>query len=168
MLVQRNARCPPATTQSSRDRGAGSELPAGSSSGPGASRRWGVQRFSHRHLSCLTILTRLSTLPARSGYLMRRFRAPVPFKDRPMKMRWLLVVVLIGLLFVLSPMAFARPPDPSWLGGFWDDADFHGVILHLTWRFPALPSGQPSFDRHEDPLPGSSSFSHDTRAPPAS
>ena len=39
-------------------------------------------------------------------------------------MRWLLVVVLIGLLFVLSPMAFASPPDPSWLGGFWDDADF--------------------------------------------
>ena len=112
---------------------------------------------------------------------MLRFRAPVPFKDRPMKMRWLLVVVLIGLLFVLSPMAFASPPDPSWLGGFWDDADFDDVILHLTWCCPALSSGQPSFDatagatviglvldRHEDPLPGSSSFSHDTRAPPAS
>jgi len=75
---------------------------------------------------------------------MRRFRAPVSFKDRPMKMRWLLVVVLIGLLFVLSPMAFASPPDPSWLGGFWDDADFDDVILHLTWCCPALSSGQPA------------------------
>jgi len=83
-----------------------------------------------------------------------------------MKMRWLLVVVLIGLLFVLSPMAFASPPD---------------VILHLTWCCPAVSSVQPSFDaaavaivvglvpdRHEGPIPDPSSFSHDTRAPPAS
>ena len=112
---------------------------------------------------------------------MRRFRAPVPFKDRPMKMRWLLVAVLIGLLFVLSPMAFASPPDPSWLGGLWDDADFDDVILHLTWCCPAVSSVPPSFDaaavatvvglvpdRHEGPIPDPSSFSHDTRAPPAS
>src|SRR2546422_1507510 len=83
-----------------------------------------MQRLSHQNLSCLTTVTPVLTLA----------------RVLPMKMRWLFVVVLIGLLFVLSPMAFASPPDPSWLGGFWDDADFDDVILHLTWCCPALSS----------------------------
>ena len=94
--------------------------------------------------------------------------------------RWLLMVVLIGLHFVLNPMAFASPPDPGWLGGLWDDADFDDVILHLTGRCPAVSSVHPHPDatafatvvglvpaRCEGPVPGPSSFSHDTRAPPA-
>ena len=98
-----------------------------------------------------------------------------------MKMRWLFVVVLIGLLLVLTPMAFASSPDPSWIGGFWDDADFDDVILHLTGCCPAVSSETTTLDATavatvvgfvldspEDPLPDRSSFSHGTRAPPAS
>jgi len=98
-----------------------------------------------------------------------------------MKTRWLFVVVLIGLLCLLSPMAFASPPDPSWLGGFWDDMDFDDVILVLTGCCPAVAPDPPIFDAtaraivvgrvadsHEDPAPAPSSFSNDTRAPPAS
>ena len=123
-----------------------------------------MQRLSHQNLSCLTTVTPVLTLA----------------RVLPMKMRWLFVVVLIGLLLVLNPMAFASPPDPSWLGGFWDDADFDDVILHLT-GCPAVSADRPILDAAavatvvgfvlespEDPLPDRSSFSQGTRAPPAS
>ncbi len=97
-----------------------------------------------------------------------------------MKMRWPFVVgLLLCLQFVLDPMAFASPPDPSWLSGFWDDADFDDVILHLTGCCPALSSLQSdpnatAFaifvgvvpDSHRRPSPDPASFSYDTRAPP--
>src|SRR2546427_5049232 len=120
---------------------------------------WGVQRLSHQHLSRLTTLAPVLTLARVS----------------PMKMPWLFVVGLIGLLLVLSPMAFASPPDPSWLDGLWDDADFDDVILHLTGCCLAVSSVQPTFDAtaiatvvglvpdsHEDSLPDPKSFSHGT------
>ena len=37
----------------------------------------------------------------------------------------LLVVALAGLL----PLAYASPPDPSWIEGFWDGADHDDVVL---------------------------------------
>jgi hypothetical protein len=36
-----------------------------------------------------------------------------------------LVAVLVGLV----PAAYADPPDPTWIGGFWDDDDFDYVVL---------------------------------------
>ncbi len=96
-----------------------------------------------------------------------------------LKMRWLFVVVLLCLQCVLDPMAFASPPDPGWIGGFWDDADFDEVILHLTGCCPALSSAQSKPDAtafttsvglvpdsHQSPSPDPASFSYDTRAPP--
>lgn len=42
--------------------------------------------------------------------------------------------------FCLRPIAFASPPDQSWLGGFFDDADYDDVIVLLTGATPATAS----------------------------
>jgi hypothetical protein len=42
-----------------------------------------------------------------------------------------LLLLLACLVLVLTPLAFADPPDPSWLGGYWDDDDFDNVVVVL-------------------------------------
>jgi len=37
---------------------------------------------------------------------------------------WLLIP-LVGL----TPLAYASPPDQTWIGGFYDDADYDDVVL---------------------------------------
>src|SRR5436309_189472 len=41
----------------------------------------------------------------------------------------LLVLVVMGLL---QPLAYASPPDPNWIAGFWDDGDYDDVVLLAT------------------------------------
>lgn len=41
-------------------------------------------------------------------------------------------VFLIALLVGLVPAAYADPPDPTWLGGFWDDDDFDTVVAFIA------------------------------------
>jgi hypothetical protein len=40
----------------------------------------------------------------------------------------LLVVALLGLV----PAAYADPPDPTWIGGYWDDDDFDDVVIAIV------------------------------------
>jgi hypothetical protein len=40
-----------------------------------------------------------------------------------MMSRRLLVLLLVGVLGTLVPLAHATPPDPSWVAGLWDDGD---------------------------------------------
>ena len=40
--------------------------------------------------------------------------------------------MLIGLMIVLTPMAWASPVDPSWIKGVYDDGDFDDVVTYLT------------------------------------
>jgi hypothetical protein len=40
--------------------------------------------------------------------------------------------LLVGLMVVLTPMAWASPVDPSWISGMYDDADFDDVVTYLT------------------------------------
>src|SRR5258706_8501715 len=47
----------------------------------------------------------------------------------------LLVVFLAGLL----PIAYADPPDPSWISGFWDDDDFDTVVVFIA-NTSAIPA----------------------------
>ena len=50
-------------------------------------------------------------------------------------MRWvrLLLVVLVLLpVATLTPLAEASPPDPTWIGGFYDNGDHDDVILAIT------------------------------------
>jgi len=37
-------------------------------------------------------------------------------------------LLVAALLAGLVPAAYADPPDPTWIGGFWDDDDFDTVI----------------------------------------
>lgn len=49
--------------------------------------------------------------------------------------RGLVVLVLVGLIVWLTPAAYADPPDPTWLGGYWDDDDFDTVVVFLASAF---------------------------------
>ena len=46
--------------------------------------------------------------------------------------RRLLTGFLITLLVGLVPAAYADPPDPTWIGGFWDDDDFDTVVAFIA------------------------------------
>ena len=43
-----------------------------------------------------------------------------------------LALVLLGLLLSLRALAYASPPDPTWIAGFWDDDDYDDVVLLVT------------------------------------
>jgi hypothetical protein len=56
-----------------------------------------------------------------------------------MKVRWpALAMLLLGAIALLAPLAYATPPDPTWVAGFWDDADFDDVILLITSTLGAV------------------------------
>ena len=48
--------------------------------------------------------------------------------------RWakLPILLLAALLLTLTPLAYAAPPDPTWVLGFWDDDDFDDVVGYIT------------------------------------
>ena len=55
--------------------------------------------------------------------------------DRPLPLRRTmlgLVVVLTLILATLTPLAHATPPDPTWIGGLYDNADYDDVIILAT------------------------------------
>jgi hypothetical protein len=41
----------------------------------------------------------------------------------------LVALLTIGVIAVLAPLAYADPPDPSWIDGIWDDDDYDGVVV---------------------------------------
>jgi hypothetical protein len=43
-----------------------------------------------------------------------------------------LTTLLVLVLATLGPLASASPPDPSWIGGFYDAADGDDAILAVT------------------------------------
>ena len=87
---------------------------------------------------------------------------------------------LVALMVVLTPMAWASPIDPSWIGGVYDDRDFDDVVSYLTsgtLAVPALPAADlsPIFapaasEVVPDQQLGAAPFlaSNETRAPPLS
>jgi len=44
----------------------------------------------------------------------------------------LLGLCLVCLIAGLTPLAFADPPDQTWLGGYWDDDDFDDVVVLIS------------------------------------
>jgi len=46
--------------------------------------------------------------------------------------RRILALCIAALVVRLAPVAYADPPDPSWIGGFWDDADFDTVVVFIA------------------------------------
>ncbi len=52
-----------------------------------------------------------------------------------MKVRGLRVTVALLLLVLgggLTALAYASPPDPAWIRGIYDDADFDDVVVLIT------------------------------------
>ena len=43
-----------------------------------------------------------------------------------------LALLLAGIVGILTPIAQASPPDPSWIRGMYDDNDFDDVIGMIT------------------------------------
>jgi len=61
-----------------------------------------------------------------------------------MDVRSFLVFVLLATIVPLTPMAYASPPDPVWVKGYFDDGDFDDVVVLLTSAgaaFDACPVG---------------------------
>ena len=52
-----------------------------------------------------------------------------------LRLRGLVAPVLVGLILWLTPAAYADPPDPTWIGGYWDDDDFDTVVVFLASAF---------------------------------
>jgi len=43
-----------------------------------------------------------------------------------------LALLLAGIVGILTPIAQASPPDPSWIRGMYDDNDFDDVVGLIT------------------------------------
>jgi hypothetical protein len=87
-------------------------------------------------------------------------------------------LVLVALVLGLTPAAYADPPDPSWIGGYWDDDDFDTVVVFIASAFaihvPIEVDAEPVWIPIERLEPASPTFApsllHRTncpRAPPA-
>ena len=54
------------------------------------------------------------------------------------------VVILVALMLTLTGLAYASPPDPSWIAGLYDDDDFDNVVDYITstshFVFVAVPT----------------------------
>jgi len=89
------------------------------------------------------------------------------------------VPVLLLLSAVLTPMAYASPPDPSWINGLYDGGDFDDVVVQITSgagvidliplaELRPLPLSTPWVIQAIDSfVPAQSSTSLRPRAPPA-
>ena len=43
-----------------------------------------------------------------------------------------LAILVAAVMMSLAVLAHASPPDPDWIGGFWDDGDYDDVVLLVT------------------------------------
>ena len=44
----------------------------------------------------------------------------------------LVLAALLPALVLLTPLAYASPPDPVWISGFFDDGDHDDVVVLVT------------------------------------
>ena len=57
---------------------------------------------------------------------------------KTMVLRRSLVLLLLGVIAALVPLAHASPPDQSWIGGLYDDGDYDDAIISITsWAITA-------------------------------
>jgi len=77
-------------------------------------------------------------------------------------------LALLGVLVLLGTLAHANPPDPTLIGGLWDDADFDDAVvesLSLTEFPPSWLYVSPAVADTETPC-SIKLHSPDSRAPP--
>jgi hypothetical protein len=96
--------------------------------------------------------------------------------------RWVpllaLIFALVTVLVAIIPLAYAEPPDPTWVSGYFDDGDYDDAVFVVTSSlatvdpFPLCDwSPVPVFGPRvalETPDPASTQHSSaaDARAPP--
>jgi len=97
-----------------------------------------------------------------------------------MTFRRLVTLLLIGLMAVLVPAAHASPPDQTWLGGFYDNADYDDAVVSITSSVVTAETNLPcdleptrivvgSLSTNQSPLPAATAPApRHSRAPPAS
>ena len=54
-----------------------------------------------------------------------------------------LTLLIVGFLIAVIPTAYASPPDPSWIAGYWDDDDFDYSVVSITGSC-AIDVGDPT------------------------
>jgi hypothetical protein len=93
--------------------------------------------------------------------------------------RVLVVWLLVTVLGTLASVAYATPPDPTYIAGFWDDDDYDDVVTLATSSSSTTDSHNQTNLTHvlvfiaavpgrEDALlPRAFSSPHAPRAPPA-
>jgi hypothetical protein len=57
--------------------------------------------------------------------------------------RALLALLLLAAHIGLAPLAHASPPDQTWIGGVYDDADYDDVVLLVTSLAGTVPATPP-------------------------
>ena len=67
---------------------------------------------------------RARTVLTRSGFASRQYCVRL--------LRGFCSLVLVALIAGLTPVAYADPPDPTWIGGYWDDDDFDNVVAFIA------------------------------------
>ena len=50
------------------------------------------------------------------------------------------VWLLLTLMVILTPVAWASPPDPTWITGIYDVRDFDDVVTYLTCGMVGIPA----------------------------
>jgi hypothetical protein len=51
--------------------------------------------------------------------------------SRQANVRSALALLLIGGFVALTPLVYASPPDPGWVAGIWDAADYDDVVASI-------------------------------------
>jgi hypothetical protein len=97
-----------------------------------------------------------------------------------MSRRALLIALMVGILGTLRSLAYASPPDPWWVPGLYDDADFDDVVALVTSAAAVVGPAAPVAPRLIPPvimhgvlrddarLPWFSTATLHARAPPSS
>src|SRR5260370_20963022 len=67
-----------------------------------------------------------------------------------MKLRSSLLLVLVGVLVSVTPLAYTSPPDPSWIAGIYDGGDFDDVVVFIV---SAAALGEPVVSANARPVP---------------
>jgi hypothetical protein len=69
---------------------------------------------------------------------------------------WALALVpsalILASLALLLALAYASPPDPSWISGVYDDADYDDVVTLVMAGTASVPSVTPIASRPHAPL----------------